>query len=638
MKKTKKGLLILCAFLAFFFGVTPKQDKAEASATAALGGFGASTATLGSMSALFPAIVPILAIGLFGCLLAGVAYSNWDEIYAFGTAVANELASLGYKTADFVSGTTVSVNDTLKQAVYKAADNMKSETEVSTNYYADGEIIKVDEASHLVETYYTNFSVRIYERGVSTNSTASFLVNQTAAYTDKDMYIISNSEYAKLKEYNSEKSMFVFPFEFTVRYSPVDSAPDFTMYTYSSARFKAMNNLTHEKNSAGQYVKSTGYTDTTTDSYYADNIRYSSPALGIRNNSRNDTLHIEKVEIPFFGIGVGATARQKTDTTALVGSGYAEKDREKLGEIVFPPTPNLEKEEVEFNPDAGISGGLGILDLPEITDKTIEKEQEKEATPIINDAKLNRLDGRVGKLESGLNTVKSTLADLPGKIVSGIGTLFSWLKGLLQDILTAIKAVPSLIITGLDNLFEDLGKVWTGIKDISQDIYNFLDKILSGMFDSLINAVNSLRNITSDLLGSIITGIKSGVSALSDVFTAMGDAIVTAIDLTIDMIMSIVIPSDLALERHKTKINKLQTNIAKKFEFITIPMGEIKGLFANPKSLYDVKLRILEQDVHVLPKMFKPVVQGFRPVFSGIVVLLTILNIYRRFSADEVIT
>ena len=73
-----------------------------------LAGAGASAASL-----------PILIIGLAAVLLLGLVVTNWDDIAAFGNAVADELRLAGYALSSFVNGTSVKIDNTFKNAVLK---------------------------------------------------------------------------------------------------------------------------------------------------------------------------------------------------------------------------------------------------------------------------------------------------------------------------------------------------------------------------------------------------------------------------------------------------------------------------------------------------------------------------------------
>ena len=64
--------------------------------------------------------MPILIIGLAAVLLLGLVVTNWDDIAAFGNAVADELRLAGYALSSFVNGTSVKIDNTFKSAVLKA--------------------------------------------------------------------------------------------------------------------------------------------------------------------------------------------------------------------------------------------------------------------------------------------------------------------------------------------------------------------------------------------------------------------------------------------------------------------------------------------------------------------------------------
>ena len=114
MKKIiKKIAVCFCIVVLIFTTSRPRTVKAEALTLGGgltyLAGAGASAASL-----------PILIIGLAAVLLLGLVVTNWDDIAAFGNAVADELRLAGYALSSFVNGTSVKIDNTFKNAVLKA--------------------------------------------------------------------------------------------------------------------------------------------------------------------------------------------------------------------------------------------------------------------------------------------------------------------------------------------------------------------------------------------------------------------------------------------------------------------------------------------------------------------------------------
>lgn len=114
MKKIiKKIMTCFCIVILIFTTSRPRTVKAEAltlgGGLSYLAGAGAGAASL-----------PILVIGLAAVLLLGLVVTNWDDIAAFGNAVADELRLAGYALSSFVNGTSVKIDNTFKSAVLKA--------------------------------------------------------------------------------------------------------------------------------------------------------------------------------------------------------------------------------------------------------------------------------------------------------------------------------------------------------------------------------------------------------------------------------------------------------------------------------------------------------------------------------------
>ncbi|QTG33317.1 hypothetical protein GKC13_09870 (plasmid) [Streptococcus thermophilus] len=116
MKRILKKCQIWLCIILLIFGAVHKPKIVKADAGVLTGG--------GMMiGALNPAAIPVILIGLAACLLLGYTISNWDDIAAFGEAVANELKAMGHNIGEFISGTSVTVNSTFKEAVRRASNS-----------------------------------------------------------------------------------------------------------------------------------------------------------------------------------------------------------------------------------------------------------------------------------------------------------------------------------------------------------------------------------------------------------------------------------------------------------------------------------------------------------------------------------
>lgn len=121
MASVAKKIKIWFCIVLLVLGLVVKPKEAKADAVAIGGGM--------TLISLNPAVLPFAIIGITAFLLLGWTITNWDDIVAFGNQVAIELKALGGNIADYITGSSVKVNSTFKQAVHNAT---KKDTVPST--------------------------------------------------------------------------------------------------------------------------------------------------------------------------------------------------------------------------------------------------------------------------------------------------------------------------------------------------------------------------------------------------------------------------------------------------------------------------------------------------------------------------
>lgn len=112
MASVAKKIKIWFCIVLLVLGLVVKPKEAKADAVAIGGGM--------TLISLNPAVLPFAIIGITAFLLLGWTITNWDDIVAFGNQVAIELKALGGNIADYITGSSVKVNSTFKQAVHNA--------------------------------------------------------------------------------------------------------------------------------------------------------------------------------------------------------------------------------------------------------------------------------------------------------------------------------------------------------------------------------------------------------------------------------------------------------------------------------------------------------------------------------------
>lgn len=282
----------------------------------------------------------------------------------------------------------------------------------------------------------------------------------------------------------------------------------------------------------------------------------------------------------------------------------------------------------------GIVAGLGVVGI--------------DVEPLIDS--IGSFQAMVAGLFSSLSsTIYGAAADIISPINSIRSALMTLTSGGYANLQALFGEAVSSLNTGLENLWEDAGAVWTGFGETLTNIGTFLDDVLSGMLDNLVNGVGVandwLSNIYDNLVNSvgaftgaiatgtenIITGIQTGVSSIAT-------TIDTAISTAITSVTSLVVPAAVDIDEMGEQVDELKELFFVKIEFVTVPLNALQNIFKSPKSLYDVKFTFNDVDFYPFSTVFEPAVNYVKPFFTGVMAFLTILNLYRRFSPREAFT
>ena len=428
----------------------------------------------------------------------GAAYENWDDIYAFGTAVSNELKILGHQASDFVSGSAVTMNLTLRNAINKAYDNLGDDLLIDKSYGNHQEIVGTTSG-------FVNFKEFSVARGKIPSSGASVLTSRSVAGSKYGFYVVNDEEFKTLDR--DKYTVHIFrPFKINVSYTPTVDAPSAAYHDgYSNYRLPE---ITHKKNSDGKYFSSTITMTRTANSAGLKGFT----SVKLIDNSKY-YAEILSVDIPALGIGY---TMEQVDTGNLSGTGYNSQTRERLSELFFRQLRISKMKKIVFNPDLPITTGLTVLDLPEISDKTIESDEANEAKDVVSNARISALNSRVGSLE---------------------------------------------------NLWGDLGAVWTGFGDTLANIGTFLDDALTGMLDNLVNAAGTMNNWLSGIYdnlvnavgtftGAIATGAENVKTGVKTGVTTITDSISNTWTSAMEFVQGLIIPLEFA--GFEPEINQLK--------------------------------------------------------------------------------
>ncbi|CYV73981.1 hypothetical protein [Streptococcus suis] len=414
MKKIlKKCQIWICIFLLIFGAVhRPKTVKADA---------GVLTGGGMVIGALNPAVIPVILIGLAAFLLLGYTISNWDEIEAFGQSVANELVAMGHSVGDFISGSSVKVNDVFKTAV----KNVANKTGNTLDRY--NQSVHYTGGLQFHTGTFTNIRMLVgsdtAQLQVGTKPTGSgWLGGASMKFVEGRDYLVP---------------------AITVI---VDVAP--TNLNLKLQRNGSVYTDTEIiRNSSGQIVQlrkrfSNSGTARNTFSIYIE-------------GPYNKSYTVTGVSIPEIGLG-----ERSNDKVSLEGAKSTAITSQKVDEYVQTAFPDSSTT-VTFDQNADVTGAT-LATIPTISNHNLTDTQVQDLT----------------KIKSGVDTAVNTGADtaidsMTGTASAGVGAGWDWLSKLwewLKKLLDAILGLPAAILVGLqafwDSLIKWLTDIWTAITAI----------------------------------------------------------------------------------------------------------------------------------------------------------------------------
>ena len=461
MKKIiKKIMTCFCIVILIFTTSRSRVVKAEVMTIGGgltyLAGAGASAASL-----------PILIIGLAAVLLLGLVVTNWDDIAAFGNAVADELRLAGYALSSFVNGTSVKIDNTFKNAVLKAYS--KTGTAMTKYYpitdYSGGTVVKTGllntkdrlDASMYLEyldhdfPYSDNVVNNIYGKSNIFLSTAppSSWKSLNSSYTGANQYVLSS----------------------------ITVITSFEPTTAKVAYFDLIN-LGTQKEVRDANGNLTKLILTITAQEVADFVSGKEHVTEFATALASDKpVTITDVSIPELGIG---SVREEISTANMMQTAMTVKTAEQYINVAFPEASTT----VTFNSQAAAIGAT-LPQIGTLSDYALTGAQTDELARVRAGTATGSLTGAqtatgtlvgagTGWLDKILDFLKKLLnaiLSIPGAILDGLKALWDWLAKILQ----AILAIPGGII-GI------LSKIWEFLQTLAKVISNAIKGALTWAF------------------------------------------------------------------------------------------------------------------------------------------------------------
>jgi hypothetical protein len=471
MKKIFAKLKIILMIFLVLFTFFHKPKPAKADALVAGGGM--------YLISLNPAILPIAVIGLIACLLVGFTISNWDEVTAFGNAVNQELLALGGSIGDYVHGTSVKIDSTLKQAIFNAYGKTGKTLPKYTKTvdYSGGTVVHtglingadIYGATDILD--YLNTDFRCFGNVVN-------------GVGDKSNLYIKSGQSEKVGTIYYLDSITV-----TVTVLPTSAELAFFDLTgFSSTDLK--------RDSSGKVIEaSSTLSAKTLESFLGSSVElpYS---LGMASTA---PVTITDVTIPELGIGSNVSS---VSTSTLKSTAIKKERVNEYMDTAFPTSTS-----VKFKEDTDVRG-ITISDLANVSNGSITNEQAK----ALDDIQANAVSENTGSSSSA------------GSSSGFWSLLWDW----LLKILNAILGIPSAILDVIKVLFATvtdwLAKIWQGICDlnIGSTIVDWLSKLWTGICSipsAIVSGVTGFWEKLLELVESIVKAIDGFNQAIANAIT-----------------------------------------------------------------------------------------------------------------------
>lgn len=494
MKKIFKKIAVCFCIVTLLFTSAFKPREVKADAGALSGGL-----LLGGLN---PAVLPWVILGIVACVAVGYTIENWDDVTAVGGAVADELKKMGHSVSDFVVGTSVKIDDTLKQAIKNVTGRMGS-----------------------------TISRPVNDRGITYSNGVAFSLGRVTPseryphfLAREGIYLGDSSKGLKYKEHQIKghknfmsRSYDVSSLTVTVDVTPIPADKNPTI-AFSAGLDYTASDVQKVFNDAGDVIQ---LTRTVSSSEKLVPLG----AGIVTDKTRTDDFYIKGVSIPKLGISVGETI--STDT--LKKTEIQKEVVTKYIDTAFPKN----SETVTFKSDAQVAS-LSLPALPRVSDKTYSDDQLRELNKIrAGSGVANPAIPEVGAGSLGIGEIPTTGSLTGAGELAGAGTLagsgattaagtgLGWLDKIiewLKKLLNAILGIPGAILNGLKALWDWLAKILQAILAIPGGIINILSKIWEFL--------QTLSKVISDAITGAITWtfsidetwLRGRLSGLNDIF------------------------------------------------------------------------------------------------------------------------
>lgn len=248
---------------------------------------------------------------------------------------------------------------------------------------------------------------------------------------------------------------------------------------------------------------------------------------------------------------------------------------------------------------------------------------------------IDRMITALGNIPAAIKAETSDLWEDAGAIWSGMSDNITNLK---TDVNAKMAEMQTAMAGGIDNIRTDIGGMITnlrgGIDAVGANIAGWgqltLDGIEAGIGTISTGLTNTWTNITTKIIEGVGT-ITDGIGTITDGLTG----VIEWIAGIPAMLFSVFVPPDFAFVN--PLMNELQVDFKSKFSSFDAIDQIFQNIFGATKSIYDIQVTFFGRQYYIVPILYKPTIDSFRPFMTGLLDLYVVTLLYRRYKGDAVI-
>lgn len=312
---------------------------------------------------------------------------------------------------------------------------------------------------------------------------------------------------------------------------------------------------------------------------------------------------------------------------------------------------------------------LSVRNLSKMETPAYQQYKQYEAMPANADDRMAQINTALNKSEYAVsaNSVQenvSSISQLEASMTA-IEDNTAGTNTLIDRMITALGNIPAAIKTEMSDLWADAGAIWTGMSDKVTDFKTDVGAKIGAMSDSMAGGIDNIRTDMGTMFGNLragidsaataaaanlaswgqltMDGIESGVGTISEGLSSLWTG-VAAIPQTIvdgvgdltDSITGLFTIPVAKMDENKAEMTAAKELFIGKFDWITVPIEQIKSLYAQRKSLFDVSVVLMGERVWLIPSNFRDGFGILRNVLSGAAIMSTTIFVYRRIQPKDV--